>query len=63
MNWIPSEFVDAIAPTTGWAGTEAELTEVLRGFADIGTDEVQLIPTSSDPVQLQRAAEVAAASS
>ncbi len=62
MNWIPSEFVDAIAPTTGWAGTEAELGEVLRRFADIGTDEVQLIPTSTDPPdQLRRAADVVAA--
>ncbi|GAC67517.1 LLM class flavin-dependent oxidoreductase [Gordonia soli] len=61
MNWIPSEFVDAIAPTTGWAGTEKELEEVLGRFADIGTDEVQLIPTSSDIDQLHRAADVAAA--
>ncbi|WP_208618037.1 LLM class flavin-dependent oxidoreductase [Gordonia lacunae] len=61
MNWIPPEFVDAIAPTTGWAGTEAELAEVLRRFADIGTHEVQLIPTSTDPDQLRRAADVVAA--
>ncbi|WP_202422725.1 LLM class flavin-dependent oxidoreductase [Gordonia sp. SID5947] len=60
MNWIPADFVDAIAPTTGWAGTEEELVTVLRGFAEIGTDEVQLIPTSSDPDQLRRATEVAA---
>lgn len=60
MNWIPVEFVDAMAPTTGFAGTEDELRDVLRGFADIGTDEVQLIPTSSDPDQLRRAADVAA---
>lgn len=60
MNWIPSEFVDAMAPTTGWAGTEDELRTVLSAFADIGTDEVQLIPTSADPDQLHRAAEVAA---
>ncbi|MEE4025804.1 LLM class flavin-dependent oxidoreductase [Gordonia sp. PKS22-38] len=60
MNWIPAEFVDAIAPTTGWAGTDAELVEVLRRFAAIGTDEVHLIPTSSDPDQLRRAAEVVA---
>ncbi|MEE3851475.1 LLM class flavin-dependent oxidoreductase [Gordonia sp. LSe1-13] len=60
MNWIPAEFVDAMAPTTGWAGTDAELVEVLRRFAAIGTDEVHLIPTSSDPDQLRRAAEVAA---
>ena len=25
MNWIPVEYVDAIAPTTGWAGTETSL--------------------------------------
>ncbi|MGC4961229.1 LLM class flavin-dependent oxidoreductase [Gordonia sp. DT101] len=60
MNWIPADFVDAIAPTTGWAGTEDELAAVLRRFAEIGTDEVQLIPTSSDPDQLRRATEVAA---
>jgi hypothetical protein len=58
MNWIPAEYVDAMAPTTGWAGSEEELAAVLRGFADIGTDEVQLIPTSSDIEQLRRAAEV-----
>lgn len=58
MNWIPAEFVDAMAPTTGWAGTEDELVEVLRRFAEIGTDEVHLIPTSSDVVQLRRVAEV-----
>ena len=58
MNWIPAEFVDAMAPTTGWAGTEEELLEVLRSFEAIGTDEVHLIPTSSDVGQLRRVAEV-----
>jgi len=58
MNWIPAEFVDAMAPTTGWAGTEDELIEVLRSFEAIGTDEVHLIPTSSDIDQLRRVAEV-----
>jgi alkanesulfonate monooxygenase SsuD/methylene tetrahydromethanopterin reductase-like flavin-dependent oxidoreductase (luciferase family) len=61
MNWIPAEYVDAMAPTTGWAGSEDELVAVLRGFQDIGTDELQLIPTSSDIDQLRRAADVAAA--
>lgn len=60
MNWIPAKVVDAMAPRTGWAGTEEELAAVLRGFADIGTSEVYLIPTSSDPDQLRRAAAVAA---
>lgn len=60
MNWIPSEFVDAMAPTTGFAGTADELRSVLDGFAGIGTDEVHLIPTSSDIEQVRRAAEVVA---
>ncbi len=59
MNWIPVEYVDAMAPMTGWAGSEEELIEVLGKFEDIGTDEVHLIPTSSDIDQLRRVAEVA----
>lgn len=57
MNWIPAEIVDAMAPTTGWAGSEDELIAVLHRFAEIGTDEVYLIPTSSDIGQLRRVAE------
>ncbi|MCV7030622.1 LLM class flavin-dependent oxidoreductase [Mycobacterium sherrisii] len=60
MNWIPAEFVDAMAPMTGWAGSEDELLAVLRKFEQIGTDEVQLIPTNSDLDQVRRAADVAA---
>ncbi|MDG4666315.1 LLM class flavin-dependent oxidoreductase [Mycobacterium sp. 236(2023)] len=60
MNWIPSEFVDAMAPTTGFAGTVDDLRDVLHRFADIGTDEVHLIPTSSDIDQVRQAAEVVA---
>ncbi|CAM3087357.1 LLM class flavin-dependent oxidoreductase [Mycobacterium intermedium] len=60
MNWIPAEYVDAMAPTTGWAGSEDELLQVFRRFEAIGTDEIQLIPTSSDLEQLHRAADVAA---
>ncbi|ORV16508.1 LLM class flavin-dependent oxidoreductase [Mycobacterium celatum] len=60
MNWIPAEYVDAMAPTTGFAGSEDELLAVLRKFDAIGTDEIQLIPTSSDLDQLRRVAEVVA---
>jgi alkanesulfonate monooxygenase SsuD/methylene tetrahydromethanopterin reductase-like flavin-dependent oxidoreductase (luciferase family) len=60
MNWIPAEYVDAMAPTTGWAGNEDELAALLRKFEAIGTDEVHLIPTSSDTAQLRRAADVVA---
>jgi alkanesulfonate monooxygenase SsuD/methylene tetrahydromethanopterin reductase-like flavin-dependent oxidoreductase (luciferase family) len=58
MNWIPAEVVDAMAPTTGFAGTDEELLDVLRRFEDIGTDEVHLIPTSADVDQLRRVADV-----
>lgn len=58
MNWIPPEFVDAMAPTTGWAGTDDELVATLKGFADIGTTEVHLIPTSTDIDQLRRVADL-----
>lgn len=60
MNWIPAEYVEAMAPTTGWAGSEDELLGLLRSFQAIGADEIHLIPTSSDPDQLRRAAEVVA---
>lgn len=58
MNWIPSDIVDAMAPTTGWAGTDDDLRAVLQRFSDIGTDEVHLIPTSSDIDQVRRVADV-----
>ncbi|MFZ1161728.1 LLM class flavin-dependent oxidoreductase [Mycobacterium sp.] len=58
MNWIPAEYVDAMAPTTGFAGSEEGLVAVLREFEAVGTDEIQLIPTSSDVDQLRRVAEI-----
>jgi alkanesulfonate monooxygenase SsuD/methylene tetrahydromethanopterin reductase-like flavin-dependent oxidoreductase (luciferase family) len=58
MNWVPTDVVDAMAPTTGWAGGDEELLEVLHKFADIGTDEIHLIPTSSDIDQVRRVADV-----
>ena len=57
MNWIPTRYVDAMAPTTGWAGNEDELLDVLHKFGHIGTDEIHLIPTSSDIDQLRRVAD------
>jgi alkanesulfonate monooxygenase SsuD/methylene tetrahydromethanopterin reductase-like flavin-dependent oxidoreductase (luciferase family) len=57
MNWIPGEYIDAMAPTTGFAGSEEELVAVLRTFEAVGTDEIQLIPTSSDLSQLRRVAD------
>jgi alkanesulfonate monooxygenase SsuD/methylene tetrahydromethanopterin reductase-like flavin-dependent oxidoreductase (luciferase family) len=60
MNWLPVDLVDAMAPTTGFAGSEEELARVLVRFAEIGADEVNLIPTSSDLTQVTRVADVVA---
>jgi len=59
LNWLPAEMVDAMAPSIGWSGTDEELREVLQGFSDIGTDEVHLIPTSSDIDQVRCVVDVA----
>ncbi|MBV9831272.1 MAG: LLM class flavin-dependent oxidoreductase [Marmoricola sp.] len=60
MSWLPTDLVDALALTTGYAGPVAGLTDLLRRFADLGTDEVHLIPTSTDLAQALRAADAAA---
>lgn len=60
MNWLPVHLVDALAPAAGFAGTESELRAVLRQFEEIGADEVQLIPTSSDLTAVHRIAQIIA---
>lgn len=60
LNWLPAALVDAMAPTTGFAGTESELRDLLHRCADAGADEVHLIPTSSDVSQVERVAALAA---
>jgi alkanesulfonate monooxygenase SsuD/methylene tetrahydromethanopterin reductase-like flavin-dependent oxidoreductase (luciferase family) len=60
MNWIPPLYVDAMAATAGFAGTEAELLAVLARVEELGADEVQLIPTCSDVAQVHRVAELLA---
>ncbi len=40
-------------------GNEDDLRDVLRAFEAIGTDEIHLIPTSTDVDQLRRVADVA----
>jgi alkanesulfonate monooxygenase SsuD/methylene tetrahydromethanopterin reductase-like flavin-dependent oxidoreductase (luciferase family) len=56
MNWIEADFVDAFAATAGFAGTVTELMDVLHRIEDLGADEVQLIPTSTDLSQLEQIA-------
>lgn len=58
MNWIPGEYVDALAATAGFAGTPAQLADLLRRVADLGADEVQLIPTGSGVDQVRQIADL-----
>ncbi len=58
MNWIPAEYVDAMAPTPAGRAPRTNCSALFRKFEDIGTDEVHLIPTSSDVDQLRRVADV-----
>src|SRR6202000_86623 len=39
MNWIPAEYIDAMAPTTRFAGGEDDLAAVLRKFEAGGAHE------------------------
>lgn len=56
MNWLPAAIVDPLARVSGFAGTDAELRELLRRLEDLGTDELHLIPTGSDVRQVERVA-------
>lgn len=57
-NWIEPAALEAMLPTTGFAGSLAELDTLLKKLADLGTDEVHLIPTSDDVDQVSRIADL-----
>lgn len=56
MNWLPAGLVDAIGATAGFAGTDAELKDLLARLADLGTDEFHFVPTGKDVEQVHRVA-------
>ncbi|WP_380872677.1 luciferase [Sphingomonas sp. DBB INV C78] len=58
FNWIEPATLEAMLPVTGFAGSTAELRDVLRQIADLGADEVQLIPTSGDVEEVARVADL-----
>ena len=58
MNWLPTGLVDALAVNAGFAGTERELADLLKRVEDTGADEFHLIPTSDDPSQVERVADL-----
>jgi alkanesulfonate monooxygenase SsuD/methylene tetrahydromethanopterin reductase-like flavin-dependent oxidoreductase (luciferase family) len=56
FNWIEPGALEAMLPVTGFAGSDALLAQVLKQLEALGTDEVQLIPTSDDASQIARVA-------
>jgi len=60
FNWIEPAALEAMLPVTGFAGSDAELRATLRRIADLGADEVFLIPTSDDVAQVERVASLVA---
>lgn len=52
LDYLPSAYVSELGETAGFAGTAGELTALLERLACLGADEVHLIPTSTDPAQL-----------
>jgi len=58
LSWLPTGLVDAMAPTTGFAGSPGDLRIVLDAMAEAGADEVHLVPTSADLRQLDAVAQL-----
>ncbi len=62
MNWLPAAEREAAQKTAGYAGDTGGLLDLLRRIEDLGADEVHLVPTSGDPDEVSRVADVLCAS-
>ncbi len=60
FNWMP-DVRDAMASHSGFAGNAQGLLDMLRSMEDVGTDEFLLIPTTIDPDEVDRIADILAA--
>ncbi len=57
FNWMP-ELRDQMAAHCGFAGTAQAFRDMLKSMEDIGTHEFQLIPTTIDPDEVSRIADI-----
>lgn len=53
LTWLPKDLVEAMLPTSGFAGTLEQLKERLAELRAIGTDDIVLVPTHRDAAQLK----------
>ena len=58
FNWLDPQSRAGMIKAGGFRGTAKGLQDRLKAFADIGTNELLLIPTSIDPEEVDRAAEL-----
>lgn len=58
LNWLPGDDVQQMLPHTGFAGSATELRELLGRIIDLGADEVILSPTTTDPDEVDRLADI-----
>jgi len=56
LRFLGPEVAKALAPTVT-TGSPAALAEVVKRVADCGADELSLVPTTTDPDEVQRAAD------
>ena len=61
FNWLDEGTRQFMVKQGGFRGSAAQFKDRLKAFADTGADELLLIPTSIDPEEVDRAAEVIAA--
>jgi alkanesulfonate monooxygenase SsuD/methylene tetrahydromethanopterin reductase-like flavin-dependent oxidoreductase (luciferase family) len=59
LGFLGAELAERLLPTVQ-VTSEAKLREALRGLRDVGADEVILVPTTLDPDEVDRVAELAA---
>ena len=57
LAFMGPDAVAKIAPSVKTVSAQA-LSDVVRQLADLGTDELSLVPTSSDPDELKRVADL-----
>lgn len=60
LNWLDQPSREAMASVAGFRGTAGNLRDRLRSLADAGVDEMLLIPTSIDPTEVDKAADIVA---
>ncbi|MFK7976101.1 MAG: LLM class flavin-dependent oxidoreductase [Halioglobus sp.] len=60
LNWLDQDSRNAMIEVAGFRGSPVALKERLKAIADTGVDELLLIPTSIDPEEVDRVAEIVA---